>query len=795
MLSDFRFVIRALVRNRSFTLVTILTLALGIGSAAAIFNVTDWVLFRANQYPSDVYLIGGHSPDQPFMPIRFPFMVRAYEQQTGALSEIGKAAMMPGNVVLNGEPIRPGWLGVTPNFFHMLGLTPGLGRGFLAEESTPGKDNVVVISYYLWRELGGTDEVLGRKIVVGDTVCTVVGALRRDQTLPPYFWNDVYRPLVFKVDPAMPWLPNLFVLGRLQAGVTREQAAKALSTVPVDTPAQLRMFLEKDQVALSSLPELNQVFRMEIYWVLVGAVGFLYAIACLNASNLTLVRMLGQRRELSIRLALGGGRWRIIRLMALESVTLAILASLLGVLIANWIFPLLLSAAGSPGTGPDWKSWNLGSRVLVVLGGLSVATSLLIVVIPALRMLRAEIHPALKDGGAALGEGRGLARLRGGFVVLQAAFAVILLTGAGLMVKTFQNLQQVDLGFDPTNRVKVQISVPAEFPRNNWEPWGARMRQIQAQLERVPGVRAVSFGDDVLLPGYYFTSMELVGPEGKTVKAALAGLSLGHEQATGLRLKRGRWHNQSNGNEIMVNETLARAIWPDKDPVGQLLASAKPNPAGGPNWKGWLVVGVVGDVRSTMRESPKNYVYGPEGWSRGSTFVVKLSGEYTAAQAGQMKRSLYAFDPSLVVMQILPLTAVREQQLWAEKMANSVLKVLAGIALVLTIVGIFSVLAYTVDRRMGEFGVRMALGATPRDLVMLVMRRGVLLTVLGVVVGVGGALGLTRSLRSFLFEVSPQNPAVLIVVALVLILAAVLGCSLPAPRARKVDVSKLLRSE
>jgi len=321
------------------------------------------------------------------------------------------------------------------------------------------------------------------------------------------------------------------------------------------------------------------------------------------------------------------------------------------------------------------------------------------------------------------------------------------------------------------------------------------MREIQSQLQRVPGVQAVAFGDDVFLPGYYFAGLELVGPEGKTVKAALGCLSLGHEEASGLRLKRGRWLNQSNGNEVMVNEALARTMWPDKDAVGQLLASAKPNPAGGPNWKGWLVVGVVGDVRSTMREAPKTYVFGPEMWTRSASFVVKFKGDYNAVLAGQLKRSLYAFDPHMVVFQILALSDVREWQLWAEKMANSVLKVLAGIALVLTIVGIFSVLAYTVDRRMGEFGVRMALGATPRDLVMLVMRRGVLLTVLGVVVGVGGALALSRSLRSLLFEVSPQNPVVLILVALVLILAAVLGGSLPALRARKVDVSKLLRSE
>jgi hypothetical protein len=362
------------------------------------------------------------------------------------------------------------------------------------------------------------------------------------------------------------------------------------------------------------------------------------------------------------------------------------------------------------------------------------------------------------------------------------------------MVRTFQNLQEVDLGFDPTNRVKVQISLPPELMRD-WEPWAARMREIQAQLQRIPGVQAASFGDDSLLPGYYFAGMGVLSPEGKTIKVAMCCQSLGHEAASGLRLKAGRWLDKSNGNDVMVNETLARTLWPGLDPVGQFLRSAQPNPGGGQDWKGWQVVGVVGDVRSTMREAPKSYLYAPEAWSRGSMFVVKFKGEYSPAFAGQIKKSLYAFDHSLVVLQILPLTEVREQQLWMEKMANSVLKVLAGIALVLTIVGIFSVLAYTVDRRMGEFGVRMALGATRRDLVTLVMRRGVLLTGVGVVVGVGGALGLTRSLQSLLFEISPQSPLILVLVAVLLIFAAVLGCFWPALRATKADISKLLRSE
>jgi putative ABC transport system permease protein len=799
MLSDFRFAFRTLARNRSFTLVTVLTLALGIGSAASIFSVTDWILFRASKFPDDVYLIGGHDDQNPFMPIRFDFMTRAYEQ-SNVMSAYSKAAYMSGNVVIGGQPVATSWLGVSANFFPLLGIAPVLGRGFLPGEDKEGSDHVVVVSHQFWqRQLGGVADALGRKITVGDAICTVVGVLREAQTMPVYFWGDIYRPLTYRVDPVQFWLPQLFLLGQLRPGVTREQAQQALQAVKVDVPAAAGQYYAKDRAALSSLAELSKFMRVEIYWVMLGAVGFLYAIACLNASNLMLVRMLGQRRELSIRLALGGGRWRIIRLLAVESVTLAVLAALAGLLVANWFFPLLLSAAGSSSlVARDWTSWTLGWRVVGVMGLLTVTTSLLIVVIPAFRILRTDISSGLKDGGGALGESPALARLRGSFVVLQAAFAVILLAGAGLMIRTFHQLQKVDLGFDPTGRAKVQIGLPPIYTKPaDWEPCLMRLREIQAELMRVPGIRAVGFGNDVLLSGFYFASHTLVGPEGRPVKAAMLGFNIGFHEASGLKLKGGRWLNQSRGNEILVNESLARALWPGKDPVGQFVRTVEANPNAPAGWTGWLVVGVVADVRATMREAPGNYIYSPEGWGVANltTFVVRLSRDYDETFASSIRRDLYKFDPRIVVYQILPLSQARDNQLWAERMADSVLKVLAGIALLLTVVGIFSVLAYTVDRRMGEFGVRMALGATRRDLVDLVMRRGVLLTLLGILLGLGGSLALTRYIQSLLFETSAQDPWVLAAVGGLLLLTSVLACVLPAQRATRVDISKLLRSE
>lgn len=800
MLSDFRFVVKSLGRARGFTLVTVLTLALGIGSAAAIFSVTDWILFRAQKLPGNVYVLGGQTDQFPFNPSRPPFLIEAYKTQKDAFSDIAVSSYQMGNVIVNDQPIATSWMGISANLLSVLEIAPVLGRGFLPGEDVEGANQVVILSYPIWKDkFRGDKEVLGRKITMGEAVCTIVGVLGEGQRLPGNLGGGLMlRPLTYRVDPAKPWMPYLQVLGRLQPGVTREQAQAALRAMTIDAPALFGdYYTKKDRPALASLDELNKWFRPEIYWLMLGAVGFLYAIACLNASNLMLVRMLGQRREMSVRLALGACRGRILRLLAAESVTLAVLASLVGLLVANWFFPLLLNATGSPQTaGRNWATWTLGWRVMGVMGLLTVLTSLVIAVIPALRLFRTDINSGLKDGGAALGESRALARLRGSLVVLQAAFAVILLAGAGLMIQTFANFQKVELGFDPNDKAKVLFAFPPTYP-TEWEPRLNKLKEIQSDLLRVPGVEAVGFGTDVLLPGYSFSVYEFAGPEGKTIKTSTGTFNAGFQEASGMVLTRGRWITESRGEIVMVNESLARAMWPGKDPIGQIMMPIGGEKSGRKDWHGWTVVGVVKDIRATLREDPGYWIYCPEGWGPEgfSTFIVKFGGAFKNEYADLLRRRIYAFDPRIMVHNVSSISQNRDNQLWAERMANSVLQVLAGIALLLTVVGMFSVLAYTVDRRLPEFGVRMALGATRRDLVQLVMKRGLLLTITGVVLGLGGTLALSQFLKALLFGTAPNNPLILTAVGVTLILTSALACVLPARRAAKVDVSKLLRAE
>jgi putative ABC transport system permease protein len=324
-----------------------------------------------------------------------------------------------------------------------------------------------------------------------------------------------------------------------------------------------------------------------------------------------------------------------------------------------------------------------------------------------------------------------------------------------------------------------------------------KLREISSVVMKVPGVRAVGYANDVLLPGYSFAETEVVGPGGKTVKASIRSLGKGFEHAAGLALRRGQWLSHTQGDHVLINESLARAFWPNENPVGQFLRVTTPDAKASKESKGWYVEGVLPDIRGSIREPAVCCVYGPETWAPGneSTFVVRLARPYDDALAGLIRRELYAYDPQMVVTLLQSIAAYRDTLLWGERMADSVLKVLSGIAGLLTVVGMFSVLAYTVDCRMGEFGVRMALGATRNDVVNLVVRRGLMLAALGLVIGIAGALALTRYLESLLYETSPQDPWMLAGVVGILVATAIMASALPAYQAAKVDVSRLLRRE
>lgn len=796
MITDIRSVFRVLIRRRIFAATTVLTLALGIGAATAIFSVVDKIIFRTDEFPSDVYLIGGQNDNIPFMPWRYPYMVQPYGSQTDVIGPIAKASIMTGNVVVNNQPVAIGWNGVSSDFFDLLNIHTALGRKFLPGEDLEGAAAVAIVTHGFWvRQLGARSDAIGSTIVVGDARCTVVGVLREGEDLLPFTPNEVFRPLVYKNDPSQPWSPYLYLLCQLRPGITRNQAELRLREVQIDVPAPARQFYFNDRSVLKSLPEIKQQARPEIYWMMLAAVAFLYIISCLNASNLMLIRVLSQQREFGIRLSLGGGYWRTIRLVVIESFTLALFASLGGAILASWIHPLLLTGARGANIAPNWTGWALDWRALGIVGALTMATSILVVLVPTVQIVRSNVGLTLKQGGAVLGQSSDASRILRSLIVFQVAFAIVLLTGTGLMIRSIHRLESTDAGFDATGRMKVKLGFPPAFP-SQVDARLAKLHEIQAELMSIPDVRAVGFGMDIFLPGYYYPTYVLEGADGRTLKAAMLGFGTGYQDASGLILKSGHWLTNRSGNEILVNETLARQCWQNGSAVGNVLRPIKEgnDPSG---WKGWVVAGVVGDIKTSVRDAPNPYMYGPERWGPEDfdTFIVRTDAGKEDSLGYLIRNKLYAYDPEIVVDSVVPFNQLRKNQVAIERLTGLILGVLAVIALVLTMVGVFSAIAYNVNRRMPEFGIRVAFGATPGDLVRLIARQGLRMTLLGVLLGLAGTAGLTRYMRTVLFETSPLNLEVLMGVVFMLLVASTLAWLFPAFRAGQADPTRLLRAE
>jgi predicted permease len=791
MISEIRYVIRSLFRRKGFALVTVLTLALGIGSATAIYSVVDWVLFRRVPSPDGMYMIGTANKTGPIMPVILRDLYLGYKTKAGAFTEFGASSWRSGYVVIDHVPTVPGIQAISINLFPMLGVTPATGRGFLKGEDVDGRNQVIIVTYDFAKDsLGGPIAAIGKKVIINQQECVIVGVLKEGQRLPPYVENPIFGPLVLNGNDANPWV-YLSVFGLVKQGVTREQAEESLSALKIDLPPQLQPFMSATKPALTTIGEMSKIYRPELYWMLVGAVVFLFAIACLNASNLMMLHMAGKRLETSIRMALGGGRWGIVRLLLIETLGLCAAGSLLGALFANWLIPLF-SLAANLDSGATWASWNLGWRIYLVLGGLSAFMAAAIALVPGLNVLRADISGGLKNGGGSLGESPKLARIRGFFVVLQATFAVVLLVGAGLMIRTFQHLEEVKLGFDPSHRVKMSVDFPREYASHPKEQVAA-LKRIHDGLQKVPGVSSVAYSSESLLAEYENVALDVQAADGSALKVHGVYVSPEYQQAGGIILKRGRWIRPESKGEVVINEALAKKRFGTADPVGQYLKPTEKDA----RYKNWLIVGVVGDVRESLRVQPGDKVYMPAEWmpSMVTNFVVDLSIEPTPEISNNLRRAIFEIDPKVVTYMSSPILDRLKMQLRNEHLALSVLRVLACIAILLTVVGLFSVLAYSVESRMPEFGVRMALGATPSNLIALVMRRGMALTGLGIAIGIGGALALTRFLQSLLFETRTYDPIVLGGVAALLLFSALSACALPALRASRPDVARLLKGD
>ncbi|HLL74217.1 MAG TPA: ABC transporter permease [Pyrinomonadaceae bacterium] len=792
---DARYGVRALLKSPGLMAVAVLALALGMGANTAIFSVVNAVLLRPLPYKDAGRLTTVFESDarqESFYPAA-PANFLAWKggatsfEEMAALSNKGWS----GNLTGAGEPERLQGFQVTANLFQLLGVGAAHGRTFLPEEDRPGASNVVVLSHGLWqRRFGGDRSVVGRTLTINGQGYAVVGVMPPDFQI--YEKADVWTPVAFDAkEEANDEDHYLFVMGRLRPGVTVEQARAEASAI-------LRSRAERPEEAnLAGVSPAQEGLVREVrplLYVLFGAVGFVLLIACANVASLLLARAASRRKEIAIRTALGASRVRIVRQLLTESVLLALLGATLGLFLALWGVDLLVAllpeyvVVGSPrlrALGVD--AWVLGYTV-----ALSLATSLLFGLAPALQASKADLTDALKEGGRGGAGGSWRARLRGGVIVAEVALAVVLLAGAGLMIRTLWQLNNVPLGFDPENVLAVNVDLPEakyEGPERIAEFYGRAFERVAA----VPGVERVGATNSLgVSVGFQIEGRPPLGAQDRP-QAVTRFVSPGYFDALRVPLVRGRAFTEADrrggANVAVIDETLARRHFADEDPVGRRI-----NLFDAPR----EIVGVVGAARydgPALRPNPVAYLpYTQMTWS-GMTLYVRSAGGDPASLSASVRGAIHSVDPDQPVYNVRTLSTALSETVAPQRYLTLLLGAFAAVALLLSTLGLYGVVSYSVAQRTQEIGIRMALGARPGDVLRMILRQGVALVAVGVAAGLAASLGLTRLMESVLFGVRPTDPLALASAALLLVCVALLACYVPARRATKVDPMEALRYE
>ncbi|HXU69647.1 MAG TPA: ABC transporter permease [Polyangia bacterium] len=802
---DVRFALRMLRRTPGVSAAAIVALALGIGANTAIFSVVDGVLLRPLPYPNSSQLVSirWHYPSlgRPAA-LSYP-EYKDLLAQSRTLANAAVYEQLDANLEGTGSAPERVSAGVaSATLFPTLGVAPMLGRNFTAEEERRGSDQVAILTYATWRDRFGADQkVVGRSLTLDGLAYRIVGVL------PAGFRFGGVDELWIPLSTSNPQVSErgshwLRVVGRSKAGVTPAQLDQDLTAISMRTIEGNPRSYRADY-RLVEKPLIAQVVGdvQLALWVLLGAVALVLLIACANVANLLLARATARRREMALRTALGARRLRLVRQLLTESLLLAIAGGGLGVLLASWGVDGLLALA--PDALPRAHDVALDGRVLAFTLVLTAATGVAFGLIPALSASRPDLQGALRDGARGASAARG--RLKRTLVVAELALSLVLLVGTGLMLRSFLALRSVDPGIRPDHvlTLRAALSTPKGEPtteeRLRWVAWFARATD---RLAALPGVRSAAAADILPLDGndsrYTF---ELPG------QAGMAAVDLPHEEVRqvtpgyfetlGVRLVRGRFFAASDDAQappvVVVNETLARRYWPNEDPIGKRL---KLHHDTTPAWA--TVVGVAGDVRGFGLDEPAHgelfLPYAQMRDSSGMTVVVRSDGD-AKALAASARAAMAELDATQPIYDVQPMSELVASSLAQRKFALVLMLLFAGAALLLTAVGIYGVMSYTVAQRTQEIGIRVALGAQPSSVLRMVIGDGMRLCAIGLGIGLGAALGLTRLLASLLYGVSTSDGLTYAAIAGVLAGVALVAIAIPARRATRVDPMLALRAD
>jgi putative ABC transport system permease protein len=831
LLQDLRYGVRMMVRNPVFTLIAVVTLGLGIGANTAIFSVVDAVLLRPLPYPQPDRLVflwstfnaQGVSTSGSALPDYHEWRDRNKVFDSLGGFYYGDFTLSAGNEA----PEQIPGARVTTNFFQVLQVSPAFGRLFTPEEEQFGKHRVVLLSDKLWqRRFAGSATVIGHEIRLDGEPYIVAGVMPRGM---PFFDNlpevELWTPISFQEGDNMATRNNHFInlVGRLKQGVTTAQAqsdvaaiATAIAEVePANKGIGALIVPLQEQVAGDSRRPLL---------VLLAAVGFVLLVACVNVANLLLARASARSKELAIRVSLGASQPRIIRQVIVECLPLALLGGVCGVLLATWAIDLISTLL--PTTLPRGNVIGVNARVLGFSFSLALLTILIFGLLPAFQAARTDLRDAMNEGGGAGIGNRRQGRVRRVLVVAEVALALVLLAGSGLMLRTFIKLRQVDVGFSAHNVITMRVPLPeAKYPvpltaQDPREPAGlAFSEQLLTRIATIPGVQATSFSTrlplDAGLGWGKFLSIEGQPAPTSIEQVPLVGFGLisdDYFKTFGIAVRQGRSFDsgdKSNSQPVaIINETLAKRFFANQNPVGRTIWMGPPEyllPADAqtPDNRAprRTIVGVVSDVKGrSLNLEPLAEVYAPltqyrrEGWSN----VLPLAVQTTVPPetvVSAIREQVRLLDPDLPITRVRTVNDLLSRSLSDARFSLWLLGLFAVLGLLLAAIGIYGVMVTAVTQRTHEIGLRMALGARRADVLWLVIRQGMFPVLIGVAVGLGAAVGLTRLMSTLLFEVSATDPLTLALITVLLTIVALFACYVPARRATKVDPLVALRYE
>ena len=805
MFQDLRYGLRMLLKDKGFTFVAILTLALGIGANTAIFSVINGVLLKPLPYraPEQLVRVFESSEAQP----RFPMSggnFQDYRDQNSTLTGLALYTRQDLELSQNERPVRLAALRVTAGFFDLLGAQPLLGREFRREDELPDNNQVVIFSHGLWQRRFNSDpNIIGKAVTLSGRPFTVVGVMPAGvqhvggdyRSMPHGETVDAWWPTALRPQ-AGRGAHFLNAVGRLKPGVSTSQASADLNVIADRLAQQFPRSNEGWRIQIQPLHEEIVGRARRALLIVFGAVFFVLLIACMNVANLLLARATVREREMAVRAAMGAQRGRIVRQLLTESLLLAVVSSGAGIVMAQWAVDAL-AVLGS-GQLPRLQAVTIDGRILLFTLALTLLTGILFGLAPALQAGHLNLNELLKDGGRSGVGGSRQRRLRDALVVAEVALALVLLVGAGLLIRSFWKLQQVDPGFNPERVLTAGISLPGarygEAPKV-----AAFQQQLLERVSALPGVQSAGLTSDLPWTGYDENAgFDIEGktfPPNDGASARYHFVSADYFRTIGVRLIAGRFFNADDRAEsqpvVLINRSMAERYWSGEDAVGKRFTFSSQ-----PKDRDWFtVVGVVGDVNDfphSLAAVPAFYWATMQQRPRELILAVRSSAE-PLGLVEALRSEVRALDKDLPLTDVRTLEAVAATAVGGQRFTLWLVGFFALTALALAAVGIYSVLSYLVAQRTQEIGVRMTLGAQLGDVLKLIIRQGMMLVTLGIALGLAAALALTRLMKGLLFEVGAADPLTFAVVATLLAIVAFIACYVPARRATKVDPMVALR--